>query len=126
MILKTILLWSHLILTRELSRLYLPLPCSACAAGVDVDVDPVAKIRGRDKHMLTRVVATNDWRRNVTRVDDLKCVRATLSSFPPVRQSCCGRVWVAEDHCVKVNSDLTDIAAAFADCVDAGVGIRAC
>ena len=33
------------------------IPCSACAAGVDVDVDPVAKIRGRDKHMLTRVVA---------------------------------------------------------------------
>ena len=35
MILKTILLWSHLILTRELSRLYLPLPgywnnCTMC------------------------------------------------------------------------------------------------
>ena len=33
------------------------IPCSTCAAGVDVDVDPVAKIRGRDKHMLTSVVA---------------------------------------------------------------------
>ena len=32
-------------------------PCSGCAAGVNVDVDPVAIIRRWHKHVLARVVA---------------------------------------------------------------------
>ena len=51
----------HLVLAGVLGRLDLPLPGGGRRPGVDVDLDLVALIRGGDKHVLTGVVAANDW-----------------------------------------------------------------
>ena len=62
-VLKTILFWGHLVPALELGHFHLPLPGCGGGAGVNVDVDGVAAGGGRDEHVLSGVVPTdNGWR----------------------------------------------------------------
>ena len=49
-------------------------PCCGGGAGVDVDVDLVALVRGGDEHVLPAVVAADDRGGSVARVEHLEIV----------------------------------------------------
>ena len=59
MILETVLLWHHHVAALILGHLDLPLPGGASGPGVNVNVDLVTGVRGRDPHVLASVVATD-------------------------------------------------------------------
>ena len=78
------MLWSHHVATLILSHLDLPLPGGGGGPRVNVNVDLVALVGGSDEHVLTCVVATDDWRNSSTRVGDGQGVSVTISHLPTV------------------------------------------
>ena len=89
-ILETVLLRSHHVATLVLSHLDLPLPGGGGGPGVNVNVDLVALVGGGDVHVLTSVVATDDWRNRSTRVGHGQGVGVTISNPSTISDSCCG------------------------------------
>ena len=70
MILETVFLRSHEVPTLVLSHLDVPGPGGGGGGRVDVDVDGHARVTGGDPHVLSGVVATDDWWGSIPRDTD--------------------------------------------------------
>ena len=69
-ILETVLLRSHEVPTLVLSHLDVPGPGGGGGGRVDVDVDGHARVTGGDPHVLSGIVATDDWWGSIPRDTD--------------------------------------------------------
>ena len=70
MILQAVLLWGPEVATLVLSDSDVPGPGDGAGGGVDVDVDGDTGGTGGHPHVLTSVVATDDWRSSEARHTD--------------------------------------------------------
>lgn len=69
-VLETVLDRHCHVATLILGHLDLPLPGGCCGAGININVDGIALVRGRDPHVLSGVVSTDYWWRLTPWVGD--------------------------------------------------------
>ena len=133
MILKTVQLGHHQVVALVLGHLDLPLPGCASGPGVDVDIDLVAGVGGRHPHVLPGVVATDGGRHGAPGVADSQGVCGAVTQRGPHKPcvwliGCCYRCiggGGSQHHRVKIYPQLADIGVGLAECVGAGVRVRA-
>ena len=130
MILETVLLRHHQVAALVLGHLDLPLPGGRGAPSVDVDVDLVTLGRGGHPHVLPSVGAADDGRCGAPWVTDRHGVSGAVSEISSVKVGV-GSSGISgvgdgggQHHRVKVNPQLADIRAGFAEGVGAGVRVR--
>ena len=129
-VLETVLLRSPLVATLVLGHLDLPTPRDPRGAGVEVDVDRVALVAGRDPHVLARVVATDGGRRHPARVGHSQTVGVAVPDVGalPVLQSLSrlsDDVGAGQDQTLEIQPQFADLGGGFAVGVGAGVCVGA-
>ena len=131
MILETVLLGHHQVAALVLGHLDLPLPGGGGGPGVNVDVDLVAGVGGGDPHVLPGVVATDGGRHGAPGIADSQGVSGAVTQLGPQQVGggggalSCIRGRGSQHQRVKIDPQLADIRVALAECVGAGVRVRA-
>ena len=87
------MLRGHKVIALKLGHLDLPTSCSGSRTSVDVKIDLVTGVVGRDPHVLPGVVATDDGRHCAPRVGHSHGVSVTVSEFPTQFYMICRVIW---------------------------------
>ena len=129
--LKTVLLRHLKVLTLVLGHLDLPGPGDARVPGVHVDVDLVAGVGGGDKHVLAGVNSADDRRNCTPRVANSESVSGAVShqqtpfDFISICPGTVKGYWGRDAKGLIINPELANVRVRFAECVGAGVWVRA-